>query len=51
MGNKQSLFIPTDPFAAGTGAVGFLTERGNLKTLTQADTGLFAIPQGFTKSP
>ena len=35
----------------GAGTLGFLTERGNLRTLGQADTGLFAIPQGFTKSP
>ncbi len=30
---------------------GFLTERGNLKTLGPADAGLFGIPQGFTKAP
>jgi hypothetical protein len=31
--------------------MGFLTERGNLKTLGPADEGLFGIPQGFTKTP
>ena len=34
-----------------SGPIGFLTERGNLKTLGPADAGLFAIPEGFTKSP
>ena len=38
------------PAAAGSG-LGFLTERGNLKTLGPADAGLFSVPQGFTKSP
>jgi hypothetical protein len=33
------------------GGVGFLTERGNLKTLGGADAALFEIPQGFTKAP
>jgi len=42
---------PAPAASPGMGTVGFLTERGNLKTLTQADTGLFAIPQGFTKTP
>jgi hypothetical protein len=37
--------------AAGPGGIGFLTERGNLKTLGPADAGLFSIPQGFTKTP
>lgn len=32
-------------------SMGFLTERGNLKTLGPADAGLFGIPQGFTKTP
>jgi hypothetical protein len=40
---------PAPAASPGAGTVGFLTERGNLKTLGQADTGLFAIPQGFTK--
>ncbi|HYZ17744.1 MAG TPA: hypothetical protein VE591_15140 [Candidatus Acidoferrum sp.] len=38
------------PQASG-GALGFLTERGNLRTLGQADAALFEIPQGFTKVP
>ena len=38
------------PQASGSG-LGFLTERGNLKTLGAADAGLFSVPQGFTKSP
>ena len=42
---------PAPAASPGAGTVGFLTERGNLKTLTQADTGLFGIPQGFTKTP
>jgi hypothetical protein len=42
---------PAPAASPGAGTVGFLTERGNLKTLGQADTGLFAIPQGFTKTP
>jgi hypothetical protein len=36
--------------AAGGNGLGFLTERGNLKTLGPADAGLFSVPQGFTKS-
>jgi len=42
------------PAPAASGApssIGFLTERGNLKTLGPADAGLFGIPQGFTKTP
>ncbi len=42
---------PAPAASPGAGTVGFLTERGNLKTLTQTDTGLFAIPKDFTKSP
>jgi hypothetical protein len=38
------------PAAQGSG-IGFLTERGNLKTLGAADAGLFSVPVGFTKSP
>ena len=38
------------PGAAAMG-VGFLTERGNLKTLGAADIGLFSPPPGFTKTP
>ncbi|MEA2785603.1 MAG: hypothetical protein QOF71_1707 [Candidatus Eremiobacteraeota bacterium] len=40
---------PAPAASPGAGTVGFLTERGNLKILGQADTGLFAIPQGYTK--
>jgi hypothetical protein len=46
-------------FGAGGGAtpapqarasgIGFLTERGNLKTLGAGDAGLFSVPPGFTK--
>ena len=42
---------PAPAASPGAGTVGFLTERGNLKTLGQGDIGLFAIPQGFTKLP
>ncbi|HEV2738780.1 MAG TPA: hypothetical protein VGU66_09395 [Candidatus Elarobacter sp.] len=42
---------PAPAASPGAGTVGFLTERGNLRSLGQTDTGLFAIPQGFTKSP
>ncbi|HYW55096.1 MAG TPA: hypothetical protein VE826_14080 [Dongiaceae bacterium] len=42
---------PAPQAQAGGGGIGFLTERGNLKTLTSGDAGLFAIPQGFTKAP
>jgi hypothetical protein len=35
----------------GSSGIGFLTERGNLKTLAASDAGLFEIPQGFTKAP
>jgi hypothetical protein len=37
------------PAAQGSG-VGFLTERGNLRTLGPADAGLFSAPQGFVKT-
>ena len=43
--------VPAPGLAAGAGTIGFLTERGNLKSLSQADTGLFAIPKDFTKTP
>ena len=33
------------------GGPSFLTQRGNLRTLTEADASRFEIPQGFTKSP
>ena len=37
------------PGAPATAGIGFLTERGNLKTLGPSDAGLFEIPAGFTK--
>lgn len=36
---------------APAGGMGFLTERGNLKTLGPTDAGLFGIPPGFSKLP
>lgn len=39
------------PQASGANAFAFLTERGNLKGLGPGDASLFAIPQGFTKTP
>lgn len=42
---------PTPGPSAGPSSMGFLTERGNLKSLGPADAGLFGIPQGFTKTP
>ena len=40
------------PAASGSGAaIGFLTERGNLKTLGASDLALFSIPNDFTKVP
>ncbi len=41
----------TPPPSGGPSSFAFLTERGNLKTLGPADTGLFDVPQGFTKTP
>lgn len=37
------------PTASGPSGVGFLTERGNIKTVN--DETLFGIPAGFTKTP
>jgi len=37
------------PAGAGSG-VGFLTERGNVRTLGPADAGVFAVPPGFVKT-
>ncbi len=42
---------PAPAPSGGPGGFAFLTERGNLRTLRQADAGLFAVPAGFTKSP
>ena len=41
---------PSPQPSGGPSGVGFLTERGNLKTLGPADAGLFSIPAGFTKA-
>jgi hypothetical protein len=38
------------PTSSGSGGVGFLTERGNLKTLDATAATLFDIPAGFTKA-
>jgi hypothetical protein len=37
------------PAASGATGVGFLTERGNIKTVV--DTALFSVPPDFTKTP
>jgi hypothetical protein len=42
---------PQPAASAAPAGFGFLTERGNLRTLTAADSGLFDVPQGFTKTP
>lgn len=39
------------PAASGSSGVGFLTERGNIRTLGATDAGLFAVPADFTKTP
>jgi len=44
-------FIPAGAPEAGQAGYTFLTERGNLRTITAADAGLFAIPPDFTKAP
>jgi hypothetical protein len=60
--NRLSLYTLVSFSAAGTAptpqpgaspapSIGFLTERGNVRTLGPADAGLFEIPQGFTKAP
>jgi len=33
------------------GGLGFLTERGNLKTLGPADAGIFEVPASFSRAP
>jgi hypothetical protein len=40
---------PAPQPSGSAGGLGFLTERGNLKTLGSADAALFAPPPGFTK--
>ena len=42
---------PAPSASAGANGIGFLTERGNLKTLGASDLGVFSIPNGFTKVP
>lgn len=42
---------PTPAPGSQASGVGFLTERGNLRTLGAPDAALFEIPAGFTKSP
>jgi hypothetical protein len=39
------------PAASGAAGIGFLTERGNLKTLTANDVSLFSVPADFVKTP
>ena len=39
------------PAPGNAAGIGFLTERGNLKTLGIADAGLFSVPADFTKMP
>ncbi len=39
------------PSASGSSGVGFLTERGNIKTLGAGDAALFGVPSDFTKTP
>jgi hypothetical protein len=40
---------PAPQASPGPSGLGFLTERGNLKTLGATDAGLFSVPPGFTK--
>jgi hypothetical protein len=42
---------PAPAASAGTGSIGFLTERGNLKTLGAPDLAIFSVPSDFTKVP
>lgn len=39
------------PSASGAPGIGFLTERGNIKSLGESDAALFSVPSDFTKSP
>jgi hypothetical protein len=48
-GSGPSPAPPASP--AAFGGVGFLTERGNIKTLDAADVALFSVPADFTKTP
>ncbi|HEY0396332.1 MAG TPA: hypothetical protein VGD01_17785 [Candidatus Elarobacter sp.] len=47
----QPAATPAPQASGQAGGIGFLTERGNLKTLGPVDSGLFSVPQGFTKAP
>jgi hypothetical protein len=58
-GNRLALYslvtfaaanAPTPAPGAAPSGVGFLTERGNLRTLGPADAGVFSVPPGFTKT-
>lgn len=42
---------PQPSASPGIGGFGFLTERGNLKTLGAADAALFSVPADYTKAP
>lgn len=42
---------PAPAPSGGASGIGFLTERGGIKTLGNADAALFEIPAGFIKSP
>jgi hypothetical protein len=39
------------PASSGPSGIGFLTERGNVKSLGASDVALFGIPNDFTKTP
>jgi hypothetical protein len=39
------------PSASAAPGIGFLTERGNIKSLGASDTTLFSVPSDFTKLP
>ncbi|HEV3088060.1 MAG TPA: hypothetical protein VGX96_12605 [Candidatus Elarobacter sp.] len=41
---------PAPQPSGGSSGIGFLTERGNLRTLGAADAGLFSVPPGFVKA-
>jgi hypothetical protein len=49
-GNGPGASPAPQPSPAGAGGIGFLTERGNVRTLRAADAGLFSVPAGFAKA-
>jgi hypothetical protein len=49
--NAGATPAPAPATTAGPTSIGFLTERGNLKTLTANDVALFSVPGDFTKAP